>query len=376
MSKNKVVLTIFGLVVVTLAVVLSACAPAAVPTPTPTKPPPAAAVATPTPVPPKPTPAPPTPTPTPAPAKVRFASPGFVSDAGAFIAMEKGYFKEQAIEMELVTIKTAADAPPLLARGDIEVAGGSSSAGLYNAIARGIDLKIVADKGSSPKGFGFQGLVVRKDLVDQIKAPADLKGKKIALSCSNCIMDYLLELILKPANLSLKDVDTVDMAVPDMLAAFANKSIEVAGMIEPNPTIAADRGLGVFWIKSDVVDPDQQVAQIIMSDAFVKNVDVARRWVLAYVKGLRDYNDAFGKNKNRAEIVAILAKYSAVKEVALYDKMVMAGLHPDGKINTDSLLSQQEFFIRRGGMKERVDLKKAIDTQFIDYALQQLGPYR
>jgi hypothetical protein len=46
MSKRRVVLKVFGLLVVTLAVVLSACAPAAVPTPTPTKPPAPVAIPT------------------------------------------------------------------------------------------------------------------------------------------------------------------------------------------------------------------------------------------------------------------------------------------------------------------------------------------
>ena len=357
------------------ALVAAACAPAAAPTPAPTKAP-AAAAATPTAAPAKAAPAPATPTAAPAPAKVRFASPGFLSDAGVFIAMDKGYFKEQAIDMEWVTIKTASDAPPLLARGDIEVAGGGSSAALYNAITRGIDLKIVADKGSCQKGFGYGILVVRKDLADTIKTAADLRGKKIATNCRNCVSDYFISRILKQGNLTPKDADVVDIAANDIIVGLANKSLDAAYMNEPTASRAAEQGFGSLLQACDVIEPGAQTAQIITTDAFLKNVDAARRWMVAYVKGLRDYNDAFAKNKNRADIIPILAKYTGEKDLTLYDKMIMAGLHPDGKVNPDSLINQQDFFIEIGGMKERVDMKKVIDQQAVEYAAQKLGPYR
>jgi len=376
-KKRLLLLVVLGLVLAGI----SACAPAAPPpAPAPTKE--AAPAATPVPQTPtpvataKPAAAPATSTAmAPAAMKVRFASPGFVSDAGVYVAQEKGYFKQEGIDLELVTIKTAADAPPLLARGDIEVAGGSTSAGLFNAIARGIDMKIVADKGVQAKGFGWQGVVVRKDLADQIKTPADLKGRKIGASCSNCTVDYFFHFVLQLGKLTFKDVDMVDLAAPDTMAAFANKSIDAAILVEPNPTIAADRGLGVNWIKNDEVDPGAQAAVIIISPTFATNMDAARRFAVAYVRGLRDYNDAFVKNKGKAEIISILAKYTTTKDLALYEKVVMAALHPDGAINVDSLVQQQEFFIERGGMTSRIDLKKAIDTQFVEYAVQKLGKY-
>lgn len=366
-----------------LVLTLSACAPAAAPTPTPTKPP-AAVPATPTTAPatavptasPRPTAVPATPTAKPAAVKVRFASPAFVSDAGVFIAQEKGYFKAQDIDSELVSIKSATDAPPLMARGDLEVAGGSASAGLYNAIARGIDLKIVADKGSCPKGFDLGGMFVRKDLVDQIKTVPDLKGRKIGISCTICSGEYFALGILKGGGLTLKDVEMVEMAAPDLLMALANKSIDVAYFTEPNPTQAAERGLGVYWKKCDEGEPDGQAGVIIYSDTFAKNVDAARRWMQAYLMGVREYNDAFLKNKNKPEVASILAKYGPLKDLSLYNKMGMPGLHPDGKMNADSLFKQQEFFVERGAMQQRVDLKKAIDTQFIEYAAQKLGPYK
>ena len=60
--------------------------------------------------------------------------------------------------------------------GQIDVGAGSPSAGLYNAIARGLKIKIVADKAYSPAGYGATKLVIRKDHVDsgRFKSLADL----------------------------------------------------------------------------------------------------------------------------------------------------------------------------------------------------------
>src|SRR5215813_6075791 len=109
---------------------------------------------------------------------------GSTSDAGFFIANDKGYFKDQGIEIEITRLDTAAKMVAPLGRGQLDVGGGAPSAGLLNAITRDIPLKIVADKGNINKGFGFQAIVVRKELWDSgaVRGPADLKGRPVALN--------------------------------------------------------------------------------------------------------------------------------------------------------------------------------------------------
>jgi NitT/TauT family transport system substrate-binding protein len=65
-----------------------------------------------------------------------------------------------------------------LGTGELDAGGGSASAGLYNAVLRGIKIKIVADKASSPPGYGATKLLVRKDLIDsgRYKTLKDIKG--------------------------------------------------------------------------------------------------------------------------------------------------------------------------------------------------------
>src|SRR3990172_19940 len=102
-----------------------------------------------------------------------------VSDAGIFIALEKGYFKEQGIETEMPRFRSAGDMMAPLGTGELHVVGGGINPGLYNAIARGIQIIAVADKGSLSPGRGYLSIVVRKDLLDNKKVTSikDLKGR-------------------------------------------------------------------------------------------------------------------------------------------------------------------------------------------------------
>src|SRR5713101_7082326 len=69
-----------------------------------------------------------------------------------------------------------------LGAGQLDVGGGATSAGLFNSAARGIGIKIIADKGSNLPGYSYVSLLVRKELVDsgKFKTLQDLKGLRCA----------------------------------------------------------------------------------------------------------------------------------------------------------------------------------------------------
>jgi len=317
----------------------------------------------------------------PEPAKVNLGEVGSASDGAIYVALDKGYFAEQGIEIERTRFTTAADMVAPLGRGQLDVGGGAPSAGLLNAIARDIPLKIVADKGNVNKGFGFQAMVVRKDLWDSgaVKGPADLKGRPVALNARDITPEVMVDRYLRSGGLTINDVDVVTMGFPDMISGLTNGSVDAAFPIEPFVTQIVELGSGVVAARADEIIPGQQVAVILYGPDFVNNhPDVARRFMVAYVKGLRDYNDAFAKKdpEKKTEVVNILTQYTAVKDPALYDKMVMPGLDPNGKVSVDSLNDSQGWWIEKGSQTARADLSKVVDSQFVDYAVQQLGPYR
>src|SRR6204780_5356003 len=108
---------------------------------------------------------------------------GASSDAPLFIADAMGYYAEQGLKVKFVRFDSAAKMIPSLGSGDVDVGSGATSAGLYNAVKRGIDIKIVSDKARNAKGYGFQAIMGRTDLIDagKVKTVKDLKGMKVAM---------------------------------------------------------------------------------------------------------------------------------------------------------------------------------------------------
>jgi NitT/TauT family transport system substrate-binding protein len=314
------------------------------------------------------------------PIKVHAGLVGSVSDAAFFIAREKGYFVEQLIDLDIQRFQSAADMTPLLGTDQLQVGGGAPSAGLFNAMARDIPLKIVADKGNVDPGHGYEAMVVRKDLWDKgsIRTPADLRGKKIALASRNITPEVTLDTFLKTGGLTVKDVTVVPMAFPDMVNALANGSIDVGVPVEPFATLAVSKGVGVIWHRTDEIVPGHENAVVLFSPSFAANRDAARRFMVAYLKGARDYNDVFTKKSlsTKEEIVQILIRNTTVKDASLYDKMVMPGIDPNGRARKSSLVTDQDWFLQSGAQKAKTDLDKAVDNQFSDWAVQKLGTYK
>ena len=97
---------------------------------------------------------------------------GATSDAPFFIADKKGYFRDEGIVAKLARFQSGEMMVAPLGTGELDVGAGSASAALNNAVARGIRIKIVADKASSPPGYGATKMIIRKDLVENGRSRA------------------------------------------------------------------------------------------------------------------------------------------------------------------------------------------------------------
>src|SRR5689334_15849230 len=82
------------------------------------------------------------------PVTARITDIQITSAAGSYIAAEKGYFAEEGIQVEFFPVGTA-DQVPAIVSGSADAAGAAINAFLYNAFARGLPVKIVADHGAN-----------------------------------------------------------------------------------------------------------------------------------------------------------------------------------------------------------------------------------
>lgn len=313
---------------------------------------------------------------------VRIGTTNSSSDVAFFIADKKGYFKKEGLSITLTPFDSAAKMVAPLGAGQLDVGGGAASAGLYNAVARGIDIKIVADKGSSPPGYGYNPLLVRKDLVDsgRFKSFKDLKGLKIAGVSKGTSPDSILNEALKKGGLKYTDVDVVYMGFPQHVPALQNKAVDAAVTTEPSATRAIQSGAAVRY-PNDEIYPNQQIAVTLYSGTFIKqNPDAAKRFMRAYIRAVRDYNDALKDGKlagrNAEEIVTILTEYTSIQDPNVYRTIVPNGCNPNGKVNEVSLKKDFEFYKSQGLIEGNVTVEQALDHSFAEAVVKELGPYK
>jgi NitT/TauT family transport system substrate-binding protein len=192
------------------------------------------------------------------------------SDAPIYIADRKGYFRAEGLQVKVINFRSAADMVAPLGAGEIQAGAGSASAGLYNAVARGIRIKIVADKASSPPGYGATKILVRKDHVEsgRYKELKDLKGMKFAMNAPGVSNTSTLNTLLVSAGLKYSDVDTVDLPLPDHVAALKNKSVDASASVEPAPAMAIRAGDAVLIKSDDEILPNHQIAVLLYGEEF------------------------------------------------------------------------------------------------------------
>jgi NitT/TauT family transport system substrate-binding protein len=300
------------------------------------------------------------------------------SSAGNYIAMKKGYFAEEGIEVELVRANSS-EQVPLLATNQIQIGAGGNGAGLFNGLARGIPVKIVADHGSNLPDASAGGIAIRKDLVDSgaFRGPADLRGRRVSHSSPGSTGHIAVDRYLRPTAITLADLDLTVLPFPEMVLAFENKAIDAASFQEPYTTLAAERGLIVRGPIGYDLYPYQQIGVLLFSERLLTDRALGLRYMRAYVRGVRDYVRAMQERDPAAfdEVVPILIEYTLVKERALFEKAVPSGLKGDPLPNVQSLVDDQEWYLAHGYQTQRLNVPESVDTSFVEQIIQELGPY-
>jgi NitT/TauT family transport system substrate-binding protein len=305
------------------------------------------------------------------------------SDAPIYIADKKGFFAAEGLDVKVTNFRSASDMVAPLGAGQLDAGAGSAGAALYNAVARGIKIRIVADKASSPPGYGATKILVRKDLIEsgRYKDPHDLKGLRFAMNAPGVSNTSTLNTLLKSVGLAYSDVQTVDLPFPDHVVALKNRSVEASASVEPGPAIAVKNGDAVIIRSDDEILPNHQIAVLLYAEDFaLKRRDQAIRFMRAYIRAVRFYNGALAgghlAGPNADEVIAILSEATPIKSRAIYQAITPTGMNPDGRVNAQSLAYDLAFYGEQGLIKGAINLDEVLDGSYVEAVLKELGPYR
>jgi NitT/TauT family transport system substrate-binding protein len=156
------------------------------------------------------------------PLKIRYAT--WVGYGPLFVAREKGYFREEKVDVELVGIEDPREAALALAAGRIHGIAWTVDAMVVH-LRTGQEYQYVLALDDSA---GIDGLVARKD----IRSVKDLRGKTVAVG-EGTAAQFFLNAVLKDAGMSQKDVQVVNLSQGDAGAAFLAEKVDAAVTWEP-----------------------------------------------------------------------------------------------------------------------------------------------
>src|SRR4030042_2479836 len=151
--------------------------------------------------------------------KVKVAYVAIMNFAPLYVAIGRDFMKEQDIEVDMQKVASGTEAMAFLAQGSLDAGGMGITAATFNAFNKGFDLRIVASAALQPQKEGPTIIIVRKDLKDlgKVKSIADLKNMKIAIAGGpGTTGAYFVAKGLKEVGLTVKDIEIVNLANPDM----------------------------------------------------------------------------------------------------------------------------------------------------------------
>ncbi len=310
----------------------------------------------------------------PAPVTIKFGYTPLLSGGPVFVGLERGYFEQLNINLDMVRFNSGALMVAPLANNDLDAGNGGLSPGLYNALMRDVRLRLVADGQSSKAGAGTSIAMVRKDLWDAgaVRVPTDLRGKRVSFATEGSPIDYMMRNLLRQNGMTMDEMDVSHLTSADALVGLQNRAVDVATAAEPFPSQIEAMGAAVKWLSDGDVVPGFQIGAIMFSERFASQPEIGRAFMVAYVRAIREYLDA---DSGRAddEMVAAISKWTTVPP----DAIKAAGaphFNPSGQLSLEDMNRQQDFWISEGVMKDKVDMSQFVDLGYVEYANQVLGP--
>ena len=306
--------------------------------------------------------------------KVKLGVLKLTSSAVLFLGVERGYFKEFGVEPELVYFQAAQPIAVALASGDIDVGATGLTAGLYNIVAGGVRIWIVADKGREWPDYNLTALLVRKDLYDNgVRTMRELKGRKIGVTQIGSTFHFNVGRYLEKEGMAPGDVELVPLqALPALNDALAARRVDAVATAEPFVSRLESSGAGVTIVRTGDTFP-WQIATVMYTDRFAKDRKVAVAFMKGYAKSSRAYHDAVLARKRGAafeEVVAITAKYTGAGA-----DLIRKGFpyqDRDGRLMPGDVGRQTAWWHAQNLIKAPVPEKDIVDESFLREALKDL----
>jgi len=285
----------------------------------------------------------------------------FLGYAPHFIAADRGVFAAHGLDVSLVPVAPS-EVTLVLARGEVDVTSQYLSVGLFNLIAQGASVTIVADKGhAEPGGCGDDGFVARRDLVGggQLDTAKGLKGRWIVYDQAS-VEEFLLERLLVAEGMTLADVKKAGVPESAKADALRGGYIDLVHWSEPQISQMQDAAIGTLWRSTAQIAPGLQFAFVVYGKRLAESEpEVGERFMAAYLEAVLLYHDG----PVPANVAAIAAHTGLPEETVR--RSCWPNIRADGEIDVESVKAFQRWAVDHGYLEAVVPAERFWQPRFI-----------
>lgn len=305
--------------------------------------------------------------------KITVGALRFTSHAASFVAFEKGYFKDEGLEVEFKFFQAAQPMAVAVASKDVDYAVTAISGGLISLAEKGA-AKVIGGALLEEQGIDGQKILVSDAAFKAgITEPAKLDGRTWAITQSGSSFHYMGAKIAAKENIELgfKPLQKVGAVI----GALKSGQID-SWSIVPHIAKPLDKG-GAVHIIGDVADylPGYQVTVVFTSaDNAANNRAPTEAFLKAFSKGAADFNAALVDKTEgdgaAEEMVKLIHKY--VYTDRPYEKAAPSirngamRISPNAALHTDSVQDQLDWFKSEKLVKDSITFDTLVDSSYAD----------
>ena len=292
-----------------------------------------------------------------------------------YVATDKGYFRDEGLDPQLIWFDASAALPVAIASGDIDFGSAAFTGALFNIGAKG-GLKIIASQLRDTAGYHLNALMATKAAYGAgFTKITDLPGKRIGMTTVGSTMHYTIALLAHKYRFDLSAVTLVPLqSLANLNAAFAGGSID-GGVIAAAAAKAFEAdgsGKVIAWTGDEA--PWQLGAQITRPQLIKDHPEEVAAFIRAYRNGIGAYQKAvtfsadgkMTKGPGYDEVAAIVGKYLNITPDKVAD--IFPSFDPDGALDVADVKNQVAFYQAQGMVDKAADVDAMLDLSFLKAA--------
>ncbi|APE45501.1 ABC transporter substrate-binding protein [Sulfitobacter alexandrii] len=297
----------------------------------------------------------------------------FTSHAASFIAVERNYFADAGLDVELRFFQAAQPMAVAIASGDVDYAVTAISGGLISLADKGA-IKVIGGGLSEEPGIDGQKILA-SDAAFQagMTSPADMDGKKFGMSTAGSSFHYMGSKVAEAEGIELSF--TPLQKVGAIIGALKSGQIDAWSIV---PHIAKPlAGSGAVHIIGNISDylPNYQVTTVFTSTDNAENQrDQTAAFLEGFGKGVSDYNSTMIENAEGQEgvdrMVELIHKYVYTDQpLEKASTSIINGtmrLNEGAKLNLASIRDQLEWFQSEGLVDGGIGMDTLVDTSYVE----------